>query len=170
MQRRQLPGLLGLCLSGYLWPARASAEDDRGALFRITRSKNKNVVVYQANRRGNGLNLGEPIGAHWLMLAEDGRREELTWTERRLAYGFDVQDVALDHCRVTLLACRSRPLLVARGPRGFRALCRIAGEPAVLERIFVRTNESALVPSVSYVDLFGESLQGAPLSERLTAR
>lgn len=167
MQRRQLGSLLGLAVGGALWPAPSQAQSRRSELFRITRSKNANVVVYEAGLRGADLNRAQPVSAHWLMLAEDGRREELTWAERRLAYGFEVTDVALDQCRVTLLACKDRRLLVERAGPGFRAICRIAGQRAILQRIFVQTSEGGLLPSVQHVDLLGASSGGAPLKERL---
>jgi Domain of unknown function (DUF4833) len=167
MQRRQLGSLLGVAIGGCLWPVPCSGANEHSQLFRIARSKNANVVVYRAKLRGVGLDPARPVSAHWLMLAEDGRREELTWAERQLAYGFEVTDVAADRCRVSLLACKDRQLVVERGVEGFRALCRIAGQRAVLQRIFVQTREGGLLPSVQHVDLFGSSLRGAPLTERL---
>lgn len=168
MQRRQLLGALGaLAVSGLSSPASAAA---RAELFRIERSKNKNVVVYRAHQVQSGLRAASPISAYWLMLAEDGRREELTWAERRLAYGFEVTDVSAERCRLTLSACSQRSLRVERADEGFRATCHIGGQRAVLQRIFVQTREGALLPGVQHVDLFGTSLTGAPLSERLRNR
>jgi Domain of unknown function (DUF4833) len=167
MQRRHLgAGLLGVAIGGW-WPAPCFGKSDGSQLFRIARSKNANVVVYRACLRGDGLNLAQPISAHWVMLAEDGRREELTWAERQFAYGFEVTQATADSCYVTLLACKDRPVLVERGAQGFRARCRVAGERAVLSRVFVQTREGGLVPSVQHVDLVGVSTRGAPLRERL---
>lgn len=165
MQRRHLLGALGAAtVSGVAGFALAAPPS---TLFRIERSKNKNVVVYRANQGRNGLDQRAPVSAYWLMLAEDGRREELTWAERQLAYGFDVADVSSEGCRLVLSACNRRSLRVERGEQGFRAICMIAGHRAVLERIFVQATEGALLPSVQHVDLFGKSLAGAALSERL---
>jgi hypothetical protein len=104
------------------------------------------------------------------MLAEDGRREELTWAERQLAYGFSTSRVTLEGCQLELVAFKARPLKVERHTRGFRALVPITGRPALLERIFVQTRESGLLPSVVHVDLYGQALDGTPLSERIVAR
>lgn len=135
-------------------------------LFIIARSKNRNIVRYCPKVQDNGLNLRSPIDAHWLMLAEDGRREELTWTERKLAYGFELSDVTAERCRMTLSACKRRSISVERAPHGFRALIQIAGQRAVLDRLFVQATDG-LIPSVSHVDLFGKSLSGAALTERI---
>ena len=39
-------------------------------------------------------NANQPIDVYWLMLAENGRREELTWMERKMAYGFEVSGLS----------------------------------------------------------------------------
>jgi Domain of unknown function (DUF4833) len=162
MQRRGFLGALAALSWGNLADGAGSGE-----LFRIERSKNRNVVVYRAQGSPRGLSAAAPVSAYWLMLAEDGRREELTWAERRLAYGFEVSDVTPDRCRLTLQACSRRVLSVERVDGTFRAFCRVAGERASLERIFVQTRESGLLPSVQYVDLFGKGRGGATLRERL---
>jgi hypothetical protein len=60
-------------------------------LFVIERSKNANIVVYDANRGPSGdLSATEPIVAYWLLNGENGKREELNRVDRDRAYGFDV--------------------------------------------------------------------------------
>jgi Domain of unknown function (DUF4833) len=139
-------------------------------LFDISRNKNANIVRYAARCRGQALDATRPIDAKWLMLAEDGRREELSWGERRLAYGFAVSNLSSSGCRLRLLACEARPILVERYGQTFRALASIAGRRAVLEGIFVQAKEGTLLPSVEYIDLHGRDSQGAPLHERLFNR
>jgi hypothetical protein len=167
--RRQIGSFLWATAVGSVLPTGASASPALATLFTIARSKNANVVRYSARCRQKDLDSGAPIEAHWLMLAEDGRREELSWAERKLAYGFTVSDLSADACRLRLVAFKNRPILVQRRPEGFRALVAIAGRRATLERIFVRTSEGTLFPSVQHVDLYGMSLDGAPLTERILA-
>jgi hypothetical protein len=139
-------------------------------LFKILRSKNANVVRYLAVLEGNDLSQRQPVAAHWLMLAEDGHREELSWAERKLAYGFSVSELSPERCVVQLTAFKQRPLVVERRGKSFRATLSIAGQRATLERIFVQTSEGGLLPSVQYLDLFGSAADGSPLSERVSSR
>src|SRR4051812_39932040 len=75
-------------------------------LFTITRNINANVLKYAVRTSKDGLlDPSEPIEAYWLMKAEDGRREELTWTERHLAYGFSASNVSRRGCVLCLAAC-----------------------------------------------------------------
>lgn len=140
-------------------------------LFVIARSKNANVVHYDVRvRDGSRLDHDEPVVAYWVMLAEDGRREGLTWLERRLAYGFSTSfrpgGDALD---LRLRAFARRELAVRRGENGhFQAELPIGGAPARLERIYVASDEHGVTPSVRYFDLFGRRRgDGSRVSERV---
>jgi hypothetical protein len=140
-------------------------------LFSIARSKNANVVHYDARVHERGrLDGDEPVVAYWVMLAEDGRREGLTWIERRLAYGFSAT-VGHDggELRLRLRAFPRRELAVRRDDKGhFRAEITLAGAPAVLERIFVASVEHGVTPSVRYFDLFGRRRDdGSRVTERI---
>ena len=90
-----------------LFPAAAQAETQ--PLFIIERSKNANVVHYDARLNADGkLDPKEPVIAYWIMLAEDGRREDLNWIEKKKAYGFDIKpDPSGDGYRMTVV-CRPR--------------------------------------------------------------
>jgi hypothetical protein len=170
LNRRQVGSLLvGACTGA--WAQSASAEAPRlTPLFSISRSKNKNVVHYVARSRGAILDRERPIHAYWQMLAEDGRREELSWAERKLAYGFAVSKLSERGCSLRLVAFEQRPLMVQLGAHGFHARVAIAGQEAVLLRIFVKTSEAGLVPSVEYLEVIGTGPGGMPLRERINAR
>jgi hypothetical protein len=126
-------------------------------LFVIARSKNANIVRYDARLADDGsLRSDDPIIAYWVLAAEDGRRQPLSWFERRVAYGYSVSDRRKDGCTLRLSAFETRPLTVARDPSGqFRVRTVIARRPAILKRVFVVTDEGALIPSVRYLDLEG---------------
>lgn len=168
LSRRQLGGLLAG--GAWCWGRPAAAAPRASLLFSIARSKNANVVRYVALLDGQRLDPRRPIHAYWQMLAEDGRREELSFAEHKLAYGFEVSRLGPTSCELRLVAFAERVVLVERSSHGVRALVRIAGEQAVLQRIFVKASEGGLLPSVEYVDVRGTSLSGAPVSERLRAR
>jgi hypothetical protein len=140
-------------------------------LFVIARSKNANIVEYDARWRAGGrLDPDEPLVAYWIMRAENGRRESLTWLERRLAYGFDTRfEAGGDVLAVRLRAFATRGLRVRRGTQGrFQAEMTIGRQPSVLERIFVCTDEGGVTPSVRYVELAGRALASrARVSERI---
>jgi hypothetical protein len=140
-------------------------------LFTIARNVNANVLKYAVRTSKDGLlDPSEPIEAYWLMKAEDGRREELTWTERHLAYGFSASNASSRGCVLRLAACPERELSVRASDGGYRAEMAIARQPATLRRIYVYSEQHAFLPSVRYVELSGTAASGKPVTERIVPR
>jgi len=167
LSRRALP----FALAGAAWALRAKEAQALPSheLFTLGRSKNKNVVKYAVRTTRDGhLDHADPVEAYWLMLAENGRRESLTWTEQRLAYGFSVSQLTSESLTLHLIACPARELCVRATDGGYRAELSIAKQPAFLRRIFVRTEEGLLMPRVVYVEVTGTNAAGQTVSERLT--
>ena len=165
-RRAILLGAVGLATE----PAARAGQARAQPLFVVARSKNANVVHYEARLCASGrLDPEEPLVAYWIMHAENGRREDLTWLERRLAYGFESSlESGGEALRVRLRAFTRRVLHVRRGASGYRAEVPIGERPAVLERIFVCTDEGGMTPSVRYLELSGFALRdGARLHERI---
>jgi hypothetical protein len=108
-----------------------------------------------------------PVIAYWVMLAKDGRRESLTSLDER-AYGFKVTPEQGGSWLLYLNATRDRCIRVLRWQGRWVAQVVIRGRSAVLSRIFVASDESAFIPRVKWVDLFGVDMEtGKPLTERL---
>jgi Domain of unknown function (DUF4833) len=170
LTRRALPlWLAAVAVESYA-PRELHALPSR-ELFTLGRSKNANVVKYAVRLGRDGqLDLAAPVEAYWLMLAEDGRREELTWTERQLAYGFSVSSPTREGFLLHLAACSTRVLRVSAAQGGFRAQLAISGQAAYLRRIFVRTDEGLLMPSVRYIEISGLTAAGQSVSERVLPR
>ena len=139
-------------------------------LFRIARSKNANIVQYDAIEVApRRLELRQPVVGYWIMLAEKGQREELTSLEQR-AYGFRIhaEREGLSYLMV-LRAVPDRSIRVFHWNGRWIAQLRLQNKNAVLERVFVSSEEGALLPRVRWIDLFGHDIvTGAPLTERLT--
>jgi len=170
LSRRALPLLFPGALLALCAPALAFAATSR-ELFTLSRSTNANVVKYVVRLGKEGLlDVANPVEAYWLMLAENGRREELTWGERQLAYGFSVSNVTPRGCSLRLTACPDRELNVRAADNQFRAELKIQRQPAYLQSIFVRTEEHSLLPSVRYVEISGLAVNGQRVAERIVPR
>jgi uncharacterized iron-regulated protein len=139
-------------------------------LFRIERSTNANVVQYDAQLAADGkLYAKEPIVAYWTMLAEDGRKEDLSLLEAKLAYGFKTWSEAADQAvLVQLVAYPERKVRVYQANGSYHAEIVIAGHPAFLERIYVKSVNAAILPKVEYLELYGRATgTGANLYEKI---
>jgi hypothetical protein len=125
-------------------------------LFQIDRSLNANIVCYDATVTRRGLfSPTKPIIAYWLMNAEDGRKEEMTWFERAHVYGFTLQ---INPNRSSLImhmdALGSRPISVSVLHGEPRAEIEINGRRVFLDRVFVE-GSSSIFHSVAWVRLTG---------------
>ncbi len=126
-------------------------------LFRIGRSKNANVIVYEARLSPAGaFDPNEPVKASWLLLADKGEREDLSWFEWRMAYGFDIRPANPGPgYLLTFKAKVDRPVRVLLRHGCPVAIAPFGGKQGILKRIFIQAEDHYLIPSVNYVDVFG---------------
>ncbi|MCX5905689.1 MAG: DUF4833 domain-containing protein [Deltaproteobacteria bacterium] len=144
-----------------LLAAPAAAQIKTQPLFIIERSKNANVVHYDARLTADGkLDPKEPVIAYWVKLAGDGRREELSWIEKKKAYGFDLKpDPSVKGYKMTLVADPQRPITVKKEGDAVRAEGVIDGQPAVLEKMYIKASDGLMGPKVEYIELYGKDLE-----------
>lgn len=139
--------------------AEGSARDE--PLFHIERSKNANIVQYDARVSPDGtLNPKDPVIAYWIRHAEQGQREKLSWVQRTFAYGFDARRAPDgESAEVELKADIGRTLRVQREAGVFRAVTDIDGKPACLERIFIHSSGKGKSTRIEYIELHGQAVQ-----------
>jgi len=144
-----------------LLAAPATAQIKTSALFIIERSKNANVVHYDARLTADGkLYPNEPVIAYWVLLAEDGRREDLNWIEKKKAYGFSIKpDPSVNGYKMTLVAVPQGPITVRKDGDAVRAELVIDSHPAILEKIYINATDGLLGPTVHYIELFGKDFK-----------
>jgi hypothetical protein len=152
------------------WLAAALAMCSKGySLFRIERSKNKNIVQYDICVSENGdVADPKPVKAYWIL--ENGGKHDLTVIEAKLAYGIDSQEkLGENKYRIVVVALKDRKILIEKSAEGYRATVLISGEESILEKIYVESEERMLgLPKVHYVDLFGRAVQtDASVKERI---
>ena len=141
-------------------------------LFRIERSKNANVVVYEGNAgKQTPIDEDQPVSASWLLLASTGQRAGLKFFEKLLAYGFEARVVEKGQsATLTLKALRGRPLKVVQRAGCLAAVGSIDGAQAVLKRVYVTTDERGATPKVTGIELFGvDAVTGAERTEKIVA-
>lgn len=171
---------LGLALAGAGAAAAQSAcaadpaypaPDEPGQVFYLQRSNNANTVVYAVRFDADGrIDKRDPVEAYWRRYAEDGRRMELRFLERRLAYGVSHRPAERDaeRYRAHLVAHPAMEVLVERtAPGKARALLPIAGRPAVLECVYIELLSGAFIPEIGHIDVVGRALDGG---ERVVER
>ncbi|MGZ6223519.1 MAG: DUF4833 domain-containing protein, partial [Syntrophales bacterium] len=138
-------------------PPETAAQKKTPSLFIIERSKNANVVHYDARLTADGkLDPKEPVIAYWVMRAEDGRREELNWMEKEKGYGFDIKpDPSVNGYKMTLMALPQQHITVKKAGDAIRAEMVIGGRQAVLEKVYINASGGLTGSKVHDIMLYG---------------
>jgi len=142
----------------------------RQALFKVERSKNANIVQYDAQVREDGkLDRKKPVIAYWVRLAEEGQTRKLSWLQRRFVYGFKARvDKETGNVRLDMVADLGRDILISRQDGGYRASTRIANSSAWLNKIFLASSGEGLSSRVDYIELYGvDKCSGEKRFERI---
>ena len=146
--------------------------DKRAPLFRIERSKNKNIVQYDVCLlQNNNVSESDPVHTYWVLA--DGKKEELSTIESKQAYGIESKEkLAENKFRIILAALKNRSVIVQKTKGGYKALTQISGDLSILERVYVQSEEQTMgLPKVQHVDLFGRSMKtNKPVKERITPK
>jgi Domain of unknown function (DUF4833) len=139
-------------------------------LFRIERSKNKNIIQYDACLlETNTISDSDPVHAYWVLA--NGLKEELSPIESKQAYGIESkQKLGENKFRIFVAALKDREIIVQKMKGDYKALVKIKGELSILERVYVKDEEQVLgLPKVHYIDLFGRNLRtNRSVKERIT--
>ena len=162
--------LLAILFPGWLAAAEMEPGDIKQQhLFKIERSKNANIVQYDARVGPDGtLDPEMPVAVYWVRLAEDGRTMQLRFLEKRFAYGFKAAyDPASNSASMVMKAARDRELTVMKTAEGYCAEILIDGHNALLKKIFVQSSRKRFFKKIEYIELHGvDSVTGETRIEK----
>jgi hypothetical protein len=136
-------------------------KEDPEKLFIIERSKNANIVRYDAQLTDEGeLDSDKPVVAYWILHADNGQREDLSWMQRKMAYGFKTKPAPDGEGYIMeMKPLPKRELRIKVVDGDAQAHLKIDGKPAVLKKIYVDSDQGWTGPDVNYVKLFGKDLE-----------
>lgn len=127
----------------------------RDELFKITRNKDANEIIYHLNTDERGkLDLKKPIEAYWIRydLEEEGR--PLNTLERKYAYGLKFDNVTTNGGTFQFVSFDKPLYLVQKGKWQFEVQAEINGERMRLEEIYLSLSGGSFwFPKVNYIEL-----------------
>lgn len=130
-------------------------------LFKIERSKNANIIQYDAQLGPDGkLHAIEPVVGYWIRLAEQGQVKELTWTQKTFAFGFKTR-LASDRmsAEIDMVADLGAPVSVIHEGDIYRATIPIEGRTSYLDRVYIKASGKGIKVDVEYVETFGRDVE-----------
>ena len=136
-------------------------ELEHQSLFKIERSKNANIIQYDAQIGPDGkLFKKEPVIGYWIRLAEQGQVKQLTWIQHTFAFGFKVKyHPATDTATVDMVADIGQPITVRRVGGEYMATVNIEDQPSQLVKMYIQAHGKGMKVKVEYVDIFGKDLE-----------
>ncbi len=132
------------------------------SLFIIEQSKNNNILRYDARISNDGNLLAKkPLIAYWVLRAEDGRRKDLSWLEKKMAYRFDFEkDTSGKYyrMRMRMISFKEREIKIYQEGDRVKAVIIIDGRPCSFEKVYISTKEGLWLPKIDYIELYGRDI------------
>ena len=130
-------------------------------LFHIERSKNANIVQYDAQVAADGrLFKKEPVVGYWIRLNEQGQKQSLSWLQKTFAFGFETKlDKSRESVELNMKADVGQAIKIVREGDIYRATVIIDGAPSYFEKMYIDATRHGLSLDVRYVELFGEDMK-----------
>lgn len=172
---KQLPVLLLL-----LFALRLSAQETSAypvptgnpmQLFYLQRTPNANTIVYELNYKDGLLNEESPVHVFWIRYDEQGQSAELSFIQRKFAYGITTKKLAQDQYELHFVSYRKLGMqLVKTKKDAYQVLVPVNGKQVVLHSIFIhiKSGGSFWSPNIDYVELNGtDVLTAEPVKAKL---
>jgi len=156
-------------LSKQVDTAKLPVPNEKEQLFYLQRDPNKNTVVYTLNKKDGKIDENKPINAYWILYEEGGERKDLSFIQRKFAYGINHKKLAKGEYEVNLTSCKEILLRLAYCPESkqYEAFTSINNKQAIVERIFVRINGGSLFkPHIDYIELTCRDSKSGQLLKR----
>ena len=141
-------------------------------LFYLQRDPNLNTLIYELNIDKEGdLNEDQPVLAYWIRYDENQAKKDLSYVQRKFAYGVDSKKLGKDQFELRFVSHKKLPLYLSKSAddKKFHVYVTINNKKLLLERIFVRIEGGSFwIPNVKYVELRGvNQANGTLVTERL---
>lgn len=125
-------------------------------LFYVQRTINTNTIIYELNLKNGELNEAEPIKTYWIKYADKSKIEDLSFIQRKLAYGIKSKliDKAKGVYSFHFVSYEKKELYLIKSKTDnkFKVFVLVNGEFAQLKNIHIQIDGGTFwVPNVKYV-------------------
>lgn len=128
-------------------------------LFYLQRDPNTNTIIYELNVNKEGdLNKKEPVKVYWVRYGEKGEKEELSFIQRKFAYGIQTKELGNNQYELRFVSHKKLPLYLMKSAddKKYHVYITVNQKKIQLHRIFVRIEGGSFwLPNVKYVELRG---------------
>jgi hypothetical protein len=127
-------------------------------LFYLQRDPDANTVIYQLNIKNGRIDPKKPIHTYWKLYEEGGKRKNLNYIQRTLAYGVHLKESKNQDFQFELVAYKKVKLTLSYSAKHKKHVVttEIKGKKAILDQVFVRIIGGTVYnPQIKYFLLKG---------------
>ncbi|MES2618851.1 MAG: DUF4833 domain-containing protein [Bacteroidota bacterium] len=139
------------------------------SLFKITRNKDANELFYQVNKGSNGvLNMVDPVSIHWIKHTKGGKREGLSFLEKKYAYGLRFIVVKSAEASFQFVSYSKKSFTLKKNKHGsFKVFTKSKNKEIEVRHIHLQLDGgSFLMPKITKIILNGsDAATGTAFSE-----
>jgi phosphatidylglycerophosphate synthase len=142
------------------------------SLFYLQRTPNINTVLYELNQSNGEPDKDEPVKIQWIRYTEQRQRQDLSWIQRRFAYGLRQKDMGNGIYELRFYAFKKVPLYLKKWSVDNKqhVFVDISGRQAILNRVYLRIDPGGTFwsPNVKYLEVTGvDTENGKELVQRI---
>ncbi|MFD1255637.1 DUF4833 domain-containing protein [Mucilaginibacter terrae] len=139
-------------------------------LFYVQRTPNANTIIYELNLSSDEKPDAEtPVHAYWIRYNEKGQKEELSYIQRKFAYGITSKPLGNGKYDIRFVSYKKFPLTLMKGTDGkYHIFATISQRQFIVNQIFVKIEGGSFwVPNVRFVEFKGtDAATGKEVTER----
>ena len=138
-------------------------------LFYLQRTPNKNTIMCELNYQRGKLVDDEPVHVYWLRYTEQGQKAELSFIQRKFAYGIKSNKITDGRYQIYFVSYKKFKMELKTGAdKKYHAFANINNKESILTRIYLHINGGTFwSPNVEYVEVTGiDPASGHVVKER----
>ena len=147
--------------------------DSDPSLFKIERSRDADEIFYDVNLNSNGeLNTRMPIKIYWIKKTKGGRKEGLTWVQKKFGYGLKYEKISPLEAEFKFVSYLNRSFILKKDKNGvFKVFALYEDSILEVKNLYIQFNGgSFLSPKISKVELYGYNPQtGELVKEKISS-
>ncbi|WP_316806596.1 DUF4833 domain-containing protein [Pedobacter agri] len=139
-------------------------------LFYLQRDPNTNTLIYALNMQENGsINHSQPVAIYWIRYGEHGEKKELSYIQKKFAYGLITKEIAKDKFELKFVSHKALPIYLSKVDQKYIVTIAVNGKTVKINRLFVRiVGGSFWLPNVRYALIEGSDLTtGKSITEKI---
>jgi len=139
-------------------------------LFYMQRTLNKNTIVYELNYKNGQFNKEDPVHVYWIRYQEKGQKAELSFVQRKFAFGIKSKKTAENQYELSLISQKHFKMYLQKGADGkFHVYTLINKKMLILTKMYIHMIGGALwSPNVEYAEITGiEPVSGQEVKEKI---